>query len=251
MQKKDLFSINTMENQDSNMLNLQTLGSSSKGNQYIISTQKDKLLIEAGMTIKQISKALDFDFNNVIGCLVSHAHKDHSKAVKDLCDKGIQVYMTPGTMMDMRIKHHNINLIEPEKQFKLGDYTILPFKTEHDCSEPVGFLIHHKEFGKVLFATDTYYVRYKFKGLNYIMVECNYSLDILERNIREGLIPKVLRKRILTSHFSLDNVKKFLEANDLSKVQQIYLLHLSDGNSDAKLFLDEITKLTGKPTEIL
>ena len=82
------------------------------------------------------------------------------------------------------------------------------------------------------------------------MVECNYAMDILEDNVRRGLVPEVLRRRLLTSHFSLENVKEFLKANDLSKVQEIHLFHLSDGNSDADRFKREIMELTGKPVYI-
>jgi phosphoribosyl 1,2-cyclic phosphodiesterase len=97
-----------------------------------------------------------------------------------------------------------------------------------------------------LYATDTYYIRYRFRGLTHIAVECNYSMDILRANIEAGLVEPALKKRILKSHFSLEHVKEFLKANDLSKVQEIWLLHLSDGNSDAGRFKREIQELTGK-----
>jgi len=82
------------------------------------------------------------------------------------------------------------------------------------------------------------------------MIEANYSLDILKRNVEAGLVPKELKSRILKSHFSLDNGKKFLLANDLSKVEAIFLLHLSDNNSDCERFKREVMELTGKPTYI-
>ena len=66
------------------------------------------------------------------------------------------------------------------------------------------------------------------------MVECNYAADILQANVDAGKVPESMRNRLLRSHFSLDNVKKFLLANDLSKVREIWLIHLSDGNSDAR-----------------
>ena len=65
-------------------------------------------------------------------------------------------------------------------------------------------------------------------------------------HVEAGLVPKELKSRILKSHFSLENVKRFLQANDLSKVQEIWLLHLSDGNSDEKRFKREVQELTGR-----
>jgi len=230
------------------MLNLEVLSSSSKGNCYVIKTSDETLLLECGLTYKQIAKGIDYNFINVVGCLVSHEHKDHSKAVVELAEKGVELFMSTGTVMNLGVSSPSIHIAESEKQFKLGKFSILAFSTEHDAKEPLGFLIYHKEFGKLLFATDTYYIKYKFKGLNHIMIECNYSKPILQKNIEKGLIHKSMKKRLLASHFSFENVKKFLQANDLSKVEQIMLLHLSDGNSDARLFKSDIEKLTGVPT---
>lgn len=232
------------------MLDIQTLGSSSKGNSYIIRTSGEVLILEAGMTYKQIAKELNFDYSKVVGVLVSHEHKDHSKSVKDLAEHGIDLYTSAGTVLALDIQHHRISIIEPEKQFKIGNFTVLPFLTEHDAKEPLGFLIYHKEFGKLLFATDTYYIKYKFKDLNYIMVECNYSKEILQRNVEKGLLHPKVKKRLLTSHFSLHNVLEFLKANNLDKVREIRLIHLSDGNSNAKQFKEEVEQLTGIPTII-
>lgn len=78
------------------------------------------------------------------------------------------------------------------------------------------------------------------------MVECNYSINILNQNIAAGRVPTVMKHRLLRSHFSLENVKDFIRANDMRKVQEIHLLHLSDNNSDEALFKREIMALTGK-----
>ena len=122
----------------------------------------------------------------------------------------------------------------------------MPFDVQHDVSEPYGFLLANEDGDKLLFATDTYYIKYKFPGLTHIMVECNYSEAILNANIESRSIHKSMRNRLIQSHFSLENVKTFLAANDLSKVQEIWLLHLSDTNSDEQLFKQEIAKQTGK-----
>ena len=93
----------------------------------------------------------------------------------------------------------------------------------------------------------TYYIRYRFPRLTHIMVECNYASDILQANVDVGLVHPAMRHRLLTSHFSLENVKEFLKANDLSQVREIWLLHLSDGNSDAERFKREVQALTAAP----
>src|SRR5690606_12725091 len=169
---------------------------------------------------------------------------DHSKAVKEIMRAGIDCYISAGTAEALGISGHRLNIIKSKQQFRIGTWTILPFETQHDAAEPLGFLLANQDGEKLFYATDTYFIRYRFQGLTHIMIEAKYSMDILKRNVEAGLVPKELKSRILKSHFSLENVKKFLQANDLSKVEQIWLLHLSDGNSDEARFKREIQELT-------
>jgi len=141
---------------------------------------------------------------------------------------------------------HRVKIIEPMKSIQVGTWAVLPFETQHDCPGAVGFLLVNSLNERLLFATDTYYIKYKFVGLNIIAVECNYALDILNANIKAGAVPDAMKNRLLQSHFSLGNVKEFLKANDLSLVTEIHLLHLSGDNSDASRFKREIQELTGK-----
>ena len=228
------------------MIQIRTLASGSKGNCYHVTDGSTPLLLEVGIPFKSIRRALDFNTSNLAGCLITHEHKDHCGGLNDLLRAGINAYMSPGTKEAIGIEHHRIKAVETKKQFQIGTWTILPFDVQHDVSEPFGYLLVNQQGEKLLFATDTYYIRYKFKGLTHLLIECNYSLDILEQNIEEGITPRVMKNRLIKSHFSLENVKEFLKANDLSKVQEIHLLHLSDSNSNEALFKREIQELTGK-----
>lgn len=228
------------------MINIKTLASGSKGNAYLIDDGVSQLLIECGIKYKDIQVALNFDTKRVVGCLLSHEHKDHSKGLKDVLRAGIDVFMSKGTAEAEGIKHHRINIVENKKQFKVGTFTILPFDVEHDVNEPFGFLIANEQDDKLLFATDTYYIKYKFTGLTHLMIECNYSQTILDDNINTGVVPQVMKRRLMQSHFSLENVIEFLKANDLSKVDEIHLLHLSDTNSNELEFKNKIQEVTGK-----
>lgn len=228
------------------MIEIKTLASGSKGNCYHITDGNTPLLIECGIPFRDIQKQLNFQTSSIAGCLVSHEHKDHCKAASDVLKGGIDCYMSKGTAEALKLDHHRINHIEVKKQIKLGTWSILPFDVEHDGEDPLGFLLANEAGDKLLFATDTYYIKYKFKGLTHIMIECNYSLDILNENIAAGGIPKMMKKRLLRSHFSLENVKEFLKANDLSYVREIHLMHLSDTNSDEERFKREVQELTGK-----
>ena len=231
------------------MIEIIPLASGSRGNCYKVTDGRTPLLLECGIGINNILHNLKFGVSSLAGCLVSHGHKDHAKAVKDLMKFGIDIYLSQGTadeISGLGPWRHRINIIKAKQQFKLGTWTILPFDVEHDAAEPLGFLLANQDSEKLLYATDTYYIRYRFQGLTHIAVECNYSLDILKANVKAGNVPVVLKNRILKSHFSLENVKEFMKVNDLSKVQEIWLLHLSDGNSNAERFKREIQELTDK-----
>lgn len=233
------------------MITFTAFASGSKGNLYLVEDGKTRILLECGLSIRQIKKHLDYKVSKLDGVLITHEHLDHAKAIKDLTRLGIDCYMTQGTQETMGVSGHRIRTVVPQKQFSLGTLNILPFEVQHDAACPVGYLIHSKVTGdKLLFAADTYYIRFKFKGLTMIAIECNYASDILQANLDAGLVHPAMRHRLLTSHFSLENVKELLKANDLSRVQEIWLLHLSDGNSDAKRFKREIMELTGKPVYI-
>lgn len=232
-------------------MDIRVLASGSKGNCYLVSDGSTPLLLECGIPIKQIRQGLGFGLTQAAACLVSHEHQDHAKAVADILRAGVSVYTSPGTIKALGVKHHRLRPVKAKDTFRVGTWTIRAFETQHDAQEPLGFLLHSRASNeRLLYATDTYYIRYKFPGLTHIMVECNYAMDILEDNVRRGLVPEVLKKRLLTSHFSLDNVKEFLKANDLSQVREIWLLHLSDGNSDAERFKREVQALTGRPVYI-
>ena len=228
------------------MIEIKTISTGSKGNAYIVSDGITPLLLECGITYRDIQRAFDFKMSQVAGCLLTHEHKDHCKSINDVLKAGIDVYMSSGTKEAIGIEHHRVRTVQSKKQFKLGTWTILPFDTEHDVSEPIGYLLANKQGDKLLFATDTYFIKYRFAGLTHLMIEANYDMGILNENIASGRVPAVMKKRLMKSHFSLDNVKEFLRSNDLSKVQEIWLLHLSDNNSDEAMFKQEIAELTGK-----
>jgi len=226
-------------------MKLKIVASSSKGNFYILESKNSNLLLECGINIKRIKRALDYDFKNIDGCIISHEHKDHSKSAKEIMGLGIDIYTSKGTAKMLGLNHHRLNLVRSKEIFETATFKIMSFDTQHDAAEPFGYLIEEKATGEILlFATDTFYLKYKFPGLNYVMIECNYIKEILQENIDNGKIPKAMYKRLLSSHFELENVKEFLKANNLSETVKIILLHLSDGNSDAKRMVQEIEELT-------
>lgn len=231
-------------------MKIKVLASGSSGNCYILQDENETIILECGIRYKEILNGLNYDLSNVVGCLVTHEHKDHSKSILDLNKNGIDVYASMGTFKMLDIENHRTKIIKSEQVFKLGGFTILPFNVKHDAKEPLGFLINHNKIGNLLFITDTYYCEYNFKDINHILVECNFRKEILDENIAKGVIPVSLRNRIVKSHFELSNTIDFLKSSDLSRTETVTLIHLSSQNSDERYFKDEVEKNIGIPVKI-
>ena len=125
------------------MISIQSFGSSSKGNCYRIktSTNGDELLLDAGLSFKEIQRYCRFNFLHLCGTLLTHQHGDHSKAVNDLLKLGHRVYMLKDTADALYVTgHHKVINITPKVQFTIGNFSILPFELEHDVPN-FGFLI--------------------------------------------------------------------------------------------------------------
>nr|WP_243721437.1 MBL fold metallo-hydrolase [Macrococcus bovicus] len=227
------------------------MGSGSSGNCYHISDGQTELLLEAGINFKTVQKALNFKTNKVKGVLVTHEHLDHAEFLSQYMAHGLDCYMTPGTAeaTDMD-EHHRLHQVKIKEIFVIDTWIIMPFDVEHDAAEPCGYLLQSELGYKLLFVTDTYYVRYKFKGITHMMLEINYLYEQMQRNIQEGKLHPGLARRIMKSHFSLEHASNFLQATDISKLQAIHLIHLSKNNSNAPLIKDSIQKIAGVPVYI-
>ena len=231
------------------MIEIRALASSSAGNAYLVTDGRFPLLLDCGLSYRELQRATGYKLTGLAGCLVGHEHADHSKAAPDLMRAGINCYMSAGTAEALGLNGHRVRVVKALEQFTLGAWTVLPFEAIHDAREPLGFLVAG-EGEKILYLTDTAYCRYRFRGLTRIMIECNYSREILDRNIEAGKLHPGMRRRLLRSHMSLDRVMDFLAANDLAAVREIILVHLSDGNSDAEEFKRQVQAATGRMVRV-
>ena len=220
------------------------LGSSSKGNCYVLTHQNKHLILEAGIKVNDALKSINFDLSNIIGLLVTHEHMDHAKYIKEWLSKGVNVYLTHGTADVLGIKHFNLNKIETNSTFELENIRIRSFKTFHDVAEPVGYLIEFNDFGKVLFETDTYKSPYKFKGVRLFLKEANYSKKLLLSNSNP------YRDRVVGSHMEIETTIKTLKHQIDEQTEMIILVHLSDGHSNAEEFKQKVISSIGIPTMI-
>lgn len=227
-------------------MELVILGSNSFGNCYVLQTVSEALIIEAGVKPSEVKKAVRWQLRKVVGAVVTHEHDDHAGYVRELVAAGITV-LAP----DEVFKSHGISgrpftkPITLGKGYKMGNFLIQPVPVKHDVP-CVGYIIQHPDMGKLLFITDTITFDYTVPGLNVVMIEANYADDIVNERIANGDMPEIMRPRLLASHMEIEQTKAILSENDLSDVDNIILIHLSDGNSDEQRFVREVAELTGK-----
>lgn len=226
-----------------------TLASGSKGNAYIVSDDNTALLLEAGLPIQKLRQRAGFILSRIDACLISHSHNDHCAGAKGLMKSGIDVYMSQETATEKGLSGHRLHIVEPKKQFRIGTWTILSFEVPHDVQN-FGYLLANQAGEKLLFTIDCFYIPHRFRGLTHIAIGCNHSRDLLRESVESGSVHPDLANRIRKNHMSLERVQEMLRANDLSKLQEIHLLHLSDDNSDAEGFRSAIERQVGVPTYI-
>lgn len=225
-------------------MKITSLASSSAGNAYMISDGQTTLLIDCGISIKELKKRSDFIIPSLVdACLITHEHNDHTKSLKDLLRMGMRCYMLSETAASKGIESsYFTNFIKYDMVFTVKTFTIKVLQMHHDVP-CCGFLIHsNKTKENVLFAIDTYYIPYSMKNLNYIMIEANHDLTLLDGDERKD--------RLYKSHMSIQTVLQYLRAIDLSAVEKIYLMHLSDTRSDEEKFKEVVQRVTGKIVEV-
>lgn len=231
-------------------MKLHVLATGSKGNCYVLRARNgESLIIDCGIKAQRVKEFFDFDLSKVVGCLLTHEHRDHSAGVKELASFGVNIYTNEHTANVICVDSYRCCrfLMEGRIAIIIGEFVVYPFWVKHDvpCT---GFVIVHPECGNLLFMTDTYYCQYKFDGLTNIIIEANYSEAIIKKRLSEE--KAFLKDRIYNSHMSFETCCNFLLANDMTQVRNIVMIHLSDGNSDEDMFRTKTKAITGRPVTI-
>ena len=217
-------------------MKLKCIATGSTGNCYTLtSSSGETLILDCGIPIKEIKKGLDWNVKDVVGVLCTHKHLDHSKSVEDFEAMGIPIFAP--------------YLGDSCKSINMGEFTVKPFDlttidgswthTNADGSPcPIfGFLITHKEMGRMLYITDCELIKWKFKDINHILLGVNYDKDLIDRD-NTGKANHVFR-----GHLSIDTACDFVKANHSDSLQNVIMCHLSDENSDRDSFIEKMKKV--------
>lgn len=220
-------------------MKLHVIASGSSGNCYVLNGNTSALVLECGVSPDKMLSRVDVAPSRIAGALVTHEHGDHAGFVKKFTELGIDVYASSGTVAGFKAgSRRRVKIIAAMRKYQIGEFTVKAFDVVHDAAEPLGFIIEHPEMGRLLFATDTRFIRYNFKNqnLNHIMIEANYNDDILTQRTIDGEVLPTQAERVRQSHLSINQAGAFIAANVTPSLNNVVLVHLSSGNANREEF---------------
>jgi phosphoribosyl 1,2-cyclic phosphodiesterase len=232
------------------MIEICALASGSNGNCYYIGNKQDAVLIDAGLSYKQILKRLEqkaLDPKKIMALLITHEHGDHVRGARVTGKKlDIPVYMTTGTYAAaFRIwKPISYIPIENNIPFEVGMFKIFPVLKNHDAAEPTSFRIEYGGYSIGVFTdigSPCDNVKNHLKLCHALFLEANYDVQML----KEGSYPYYLKVRIDSEVGHLSNIQAFelLKEHANPELQCVFLSHLSAENNKPELAYNEFKSL--------
>jgi phosphoribosyl 1,2-cyclic phosphodiesterase len=222
------------------------LASGSRGNSTLLSSSKTHVLVDAGVSCREVSKrlkAIGVDPYSLSAVLITHEHTDHIAGLRVLAKKlHIPVFMTHAThrAWARALRDKNGEAPEIEKlevfasghKFQVGDIAITPFTIPHDATDPVGF-VFRMEGVKVAIATDLGYLPVSvvdhLRGCEVLVIESNHDLEML----RAGPYPWSVKQRVMSrvGHLSNEALAHFFSSDYDGNAAYVVLAHLSEQNN--------------------
>jgi len=229
------------------------LASGSKGNSLFIEAGANRILIDAGLSARELTRrlaGLSVRPEEIDALFVTHEHADHVRGLLPFANRyGTPVYTHPLTRKSIaeEEKLKTWHTFDPEAGVKIGDLEISSYPITHDAAAPLGFILDSPE-GKVGVATDlgmvTRLVAERLKGCRVLVLESNHDEEML----RDGPYPWFLKQRIRSRHGHLSNEtsSQLLEFLLWERLEAVFLAHLSQENNTPGLAGDAARKVLSR-----
>ncbi len=229
-----------------------SLNSGSNGNCYYVGTGEEAVLIDAGISCREIEKRLkklNLLISKIKAIFISHEHIDHIKGIEVLSRKyQVPVYITPATLKNsaLKIEKHLLLSLASGTSVTIGGLSVSPFSKYHDAADPNSFVITYKNMSVGVF-TDIGYacenlITY-FSKCSAAFLETNYDEKMLE----EGNYAYHLKQRIKSNLGHLSNMQalELFKTHRPSFMSHIFLSHLSENNNHPRLVENLFTPHAG------
>lgn len=229
------------------------LASGSKGNSILVESGKTRLLIDAGLSARELRKRLDsigIEAESLDALLITHEHGDHVRGLGPLVRQlDLPVYLQADLARKLPDvgKPDCVQEFVDGEEFTIKDLTIRPFAITHDCLAPVGFTLDG-ELGKVGVATDlgivTRLVTECLQDCRALVLETNHDEELL----RDGPYPWKLKQRVRSNHGHLSNnaAGNLLQSLLWNGLETVFLGHLSETNNRPDLAVEVVREVLEK-----
>lgn len=221
---------------------LHILGSSSAGNGYILTCGGEHLLLECGVSSAKYLQALQYDLSKVNGCLVSHRHGDHAEYIPAIQKLSIDVY----SCQDVCEHYSHVYCLKKGKKTKIGQFVVQPIPLSHSV-ENYGYLIICPNGHRIVFATDCASFEARIADVNTWLIEANYDENI----VMDHLLADAAIRSQYDNHLEISQTIAALVANHSAAMNNVVLLHLSNGNSNAKDFQSRVQAALSYPSVVV
>lgn len=221
-------------------MKITAIASSSRANCYVLESNGSRLILEAGVPFKTLSKALQGSATSTAGCLITHEHGDHAKYAQAYISRGIDCYMSAGTQAMLQLDRFSL---EKNIWQEIQGWLVYPLEVKHDAADPVGYVIQNGD-DRVMFVTDAMLISSKIDGITHMIIECNYCEDIIKKSSAYHA------ERAYHEHLGLEQVKVYLSEIDRSELKEVLLIHLSEQHSDEKRMIAEVQEIVGPDVKV-
>ena len=234
-------------------MEIRSIASSSKGNCTVISSGDTNILIDCGISAKQIAKLSGLDSFDAV--FISHEHGDHIGGVGVMGRKHcMPIYIHEESYKAKKnyekfYKNCDIIYWEPEEDITVGDLTVHNFTSRHDSCYSYGFTVSEKDGKKLGYLTDSGSISKlmlnSLKGCDAYFLEADYDKELLENH--DDYAP-ILKERIMSNwgHLSNDQTMKLIKDLDMEQPEFIIFGHLSDKTNSPELVLEALEKTQPK-----
>lgn len=223
-------------------LEICALASGSNGNCYYIGNDTEALLVDAGLSARQLQKRMaekQLSPEKIKAVLITHEHSDHCRGARVLSKQlKVPVYLTKKTFLAMRkaVQPDVPRWFELNMEFQLGEFSVFPFAKNHDAADACSFRISYsgKHVGVMTdIGEPCERVKEHLASCHAVFLESNYDEDMLEA----GPYPYYLKQRVASNlgHLSNNQAFQLLSDHGGEQLHTVFLSHLSGQNNTPEI----------------